>query len=52
MKHILLAFTLLLTFNAQALSLSLNDVFSDVPTLDEALPAPKEVVGVDVGERH
>ena len=52
MKHLLLAFTLLFTLKAQAVSLSLNDVFSDVPTLNEALPAPKEITGVDVGERH
>ena len=52
MKHVLLAFTLLFTLKAQAASLSLNDIFSDAPTLDEALPAPKEVTGVDVGERH
>ena len=49
MKHVLLAFTLLFTLKAQAASLSLNDIFSDAPTLDEALPAPKEVTGVDVG---
>ena len=50
MKHVLLAFTLLFTLKAQAVSLSLNDVFSDVPTLNNALPAPKEITGVDVGE--
>jgi hypothetical protein len=52
MKHVLLAFTLLLTLKAQAVSLSLNDVFRELPTLDDTLPAPKEISGVDVGERH
>ena len=52
MKHVFLAFTLLFTLKAQAVSLSLNDVLSEVPTLDNALPAPKEITGVDVGERH
>ena len=52
MKHVLLAFTLLFTLKAQAVSLSLNDVFSEVPTLDNSLPAPKVITGVDVGERH
>jgi hypothetical protein len=52
MKHALFALTLLLTLNTQAASLSLNDVFTDIPALDNSLPTPKEVTGVDVGERH
>ena len=52
MKHVLLTFSLLLTLNAQAVSLSLNDVFNEPPSLDGSLPTPKEVTGVDVGERH
>ena len=52
MKHTLFALTLLLTLNAQAVSLSLNDVLADLPALDDSLPTPKEVVGDDVGERR
>ena len=52
MKHALFALTLLLTLNAQAASLSLNDVLTDLPALDDSLPTPKEITGVDVGERH
>ena len=52
MKQALFALTLLLTLNAQAVSLPLNDVLADLPTLDDSLPTPKEVTGVDVGERH
>ena len=52
MKHALFALTLLLTLNAQAVSLSLNDVLADLPALDDSLPTPKEVAGVEVGERH
>ena len=52
MKHALFALTFLLTLNAHALSLSLNDVLADLPALDDSLPTPEEVSGVDVGERH
>ena len=52
MKHTLFALTLLLTLNAQAASLSLNDVLADLPDLDDSLPTPEEVTGVAVGERH
>lgn len=52
MKHALFALTFLLTLNAHALSLSLNDVLADLPALDDSLPTPEEISGVDVGERH
>ena len=52
MQHALFALTCLLTLNAHAVSLSLNDVLADLPALDDSLPTPKEVTGVDVGERH
>ena len=52
MKHTLFALTLLLTLNAQAASLSLNDVLAELPALDDSLPTPEEVTGVAVGERH
>ena len=52
MKHALFALTLLLALNAQAVNLSLDDVLADLPTLNDSLPTPKQVAGVDVGERH
>ena len=52
MKRARFALTFLLTLNAQAMSLSLDGVLADLPALDDSLPTPKDVVGVDVGERH
>ena len=45
MKHVLLAFTLLFTLKAQAASLSLNDIFSDAPTLMKRFQRPRKSRG-------
>ena len=52
MKYLFLDLALLCTSTIQAASLSLDDVLTDTPTLNMALPTPEKITGVKVGERH
>ena len=49
MKYLFLVLALLCTSTVQAASLSLDDVLTDTPTLNMALPTPEEITGVKIG---
>jgi hypothetical protein len=52
MKKILMTCIAFLAAHSQASGLLLNDVFTETPSLNPNIPAPAQVIGIEVGERH
>ena len=52
MKKLLVTGIALLAANSHASGLLLSDVLTDAPSLNPDIPAPAQVIGIEVGERH